>query len=294
MNKLKIDFVSDVACPWCAVGLGALERALETLDGEVQAELHFQPFELNPQMAREGEDIDEHLSKKYGRSPAEFESARKAIRERGAAVGFTFGQRSRIYNTFDAHRLLHFAGLQSAELQHQLKAALLKAYHGEGRDPSDPAVLAAVAAEVGPGQRTHGADPGQRRVRRRSACDRAALAAPGHQLGALGGDQRPPPDPGRPAARGVRAGFARNRCSRLTRLHQAAEQAAQVAQPAGRRLAVRGELVDHLRQHLRQLTGGIALAQAQLPGDLPDGVVAQHVVQLVGADRQVLPAADPR
>ena len=150
MSKaLKIDFVSDVACPWCAVGLGALERALESLDGEVQAELHFQPFELNPQMAREGEDIDEHLAKKYGRSPAEFESARLAIRERGAAVGFSFGQRSRIYNTFDAHRLLHFAGLQSAELQHQLKAALLKAYHGQGRDPSDPAVLADVAAEVG-------------------------------------------------------------------------------------------------------------------------------------------------
>jgi predicted DsbA family dithiol-disulfide isomerase len=150
-KALKIDFVSDVACPWCAVGLGALERALETLHGEVQAELHFQPFELNPQMAREGEDIDEHLSRKYGRSPAEFDAARQAIRERGAAVGFTFGQRSRIYNTFDAHRLLHWAGLQSASLQHRLMAALLQAYHGQGRDPSDPAVLADVAAEVGLG-----------------------------------------------------------------------------------------------------------------------------------------------
>jgi predicted DsbA family dithiol-disulfide isomerase len=148
-KSLKIDFVSDVACPWCAVGLGALERALETLEGEVQAELHFQPFELNPQMAREGEDIDEHLSRKYGRSPAEFETARQAIRERGAAVGFTFGQRSRIYNTFDAHRLLHWAGLQSAQMQHSLKTALLQAYHGQGRDPSDPAVLAEVAAGVG-------------------------------------------------------------------------------------------------------------------------------------------------
>jgi predicted DsbA family dithiol-disulfide isomerase len=148
-KTLKIDFVSDIACPWCAVGLGALERALETLDGEVQAELHFQPFELNPQMAREGEDIDEHLSRKYGRTPAEFDAARQTIRERGAAVGFTFGQRSRIYNTFDAHRLLHWAGLQDAGLQHRLKAALLQAYHGQGRDPSDPAVLADVAAEAG-------------------------------------------------------------------------------------------------------------------------------------------------
>ncbi|MDE1949654.1 MAG: DsbA family oxidoreductase [Burkholderiales bacterium] len=146
-QPLKIDFISDVACPWCAVGLASLERALERLDGAVPVELRFQPFELNPQMGPEGEDIDEHLVKKYGGTPAQFEASRAALRERGAAVGFEFGHRERIHNTFDAHRLLHWAGLEGR--QHELKHALLVAYHGQGRDPSDPAVLVDVAQSVG-------------------------------------------------------------------------------------------------------------------------------------------------
>ena len=149
MKTLQIDFVSDVACPWCAVGLGALERAAEALRGEVELEWRFQPFELNPNMAPEGEDVDEHLQRKYGRTKEQFAAARQAIRERGAAVGFNFGERTRIWNTFDAHRLLHWAGLEGAAKQHALKAALLRAYHGDGRNPSDPEVLASVAAEVG-------------------------------------------------------------------------------------------------------------------------------------------------
>jgi predicted DsbA family dithiol-disulfide isomerase len=149
MKTLQIDFVSDVACPWCAVGLGALERAAEALRGEIVLELRFQPFELNPNMAPEGEDVDEHLQRKYGRTKEQFAAARQAIRERGAAVGFSFGERTRIWNTFDAHRLLHWAGLEGAAQQHALKAALLRAYHGEGRNPSDPEVLASLAAEVG-------------------------------------------------------------------------------------------------------------------------------------------------
>ena len=149
MKTLQIDFVSDVACPWCAVGLGALERAAEALRGEVELDLRFQPFELNPDMAPEGEDVDEHLQRKYGRTKEQFAAARQAIRERGAAVGFSFGERTRIWNTFDAHRLLHWAGLEGASRQHALKAALLQAYHGEGRNPSDPEVLADVAAQVG-------------------------------------------------------------------------------------------------------------------------------------------------
>jgi predicted DsbA family dithiol-disulfide isomerase len=148
-KTLKIDFVSDVACPWCAVGLSALDRAAERLAGEVELDMHFRPFELNPQMAPEGEDVDEHLARKYGRTKEEFAAARAAIRERGAAVGFTFGERSRIWNTFDAHRLLHWAGLEGAAKQHALKMALLQAYHGEGRNPSDPEVLASVVASVG-------------------------------------------------------------------------------------------------------------------------------------------------
>lgn len=148
-KTLKIDFVSDVACPWCAVGLSALDRAAERLAGEVELDMHFRPFELNPQMAPEGEDVDEHLSRKYGRTKEQFAAARAAIRERGAAVGFTFGERSRIWNTFDAHRLLHWAGLEGPAKQHALKMALLTAYHGEGRNPSDPEVLASVVASVG-------------------------------------------------------------------------------------------------------------------------------------------------
>ena len=132
MNSLKIDFVSDVSCPWCAIGLASLERALERLDGEVTAQLRFEPFELNPGMAPGGQDITEHLTQKYGSTPQQQKTARDAIRARGAAVGFDFREegRGRIYNTFNAHRLLHWAGLVGAARQHALKKALLTAYFG--------------------------------------------------------------------------------------------------------------------------------------------------------------------
>lgn len=145
---MRIDFVSDVACPWCAVGLHGLERALERLGTDVPVELHFQPFELNPDLGPEGRDIVEYLGAKYGKSPAEIEATQAQIRERGAAVGFAFGPRTRTWNTFDAHRLLHWAGLQGAAPQRALKHALLTAYHGEGRNPGAAEVLrdAAVAA----------------------------------------------------------------------------------------------------------------------------------------------------
>ncbi|MFK3650436.1 DsbA family oxidoreductase [Lysobacter enzymogenes] len=147
--KVKIDFVSDVVCPWCAVGLNSLEQAIARLDGEVEVELHFQPFELNPQMAAEGERIDEHLAHKYGLGAEQLARNREALRERGAAVGFRFGERDRIFNTFDAHRLLHWAGTQSADAERALKHALLKAYFTDGRDVSSREVLAAVAGEAG-------------------------------------------------------------------------------------------------------------------------------------------------
>ncbi|MCD0423027.1 DsbA family oxidoreductase [Rubrivivax sp. JA1024] len=147
MKRLHIDFVSDVVCPWCAIGLASLERALENLAGEIEADIEVRPFELNPDMAPEGEAIDEHLQRKYGGAPEQFAAVRRTLAERGAAVGFTFGERTRIWNTFDAHRLLHWAGLEGRALD--LKRALLAAYHGEGRNPSDPEVLAQVAAGVG-------------------------------------------------------------------------------------------------------------------------------------------------
>ena len=146
---MKIDFVSDIACPWCAVGLNSLERALERLGDEVSVQLHFQPFELNPQMPPEGEDTAQHLARKYGLSPDQLAKNREALRERGASVGFTFGERPRIWNTFDAHRLLHWAGLVGAERQRALKHALLGAYHTDGDNPGDAAVLLRAAKQAG-------------------------------------------------------------------------------------------------------------------------------------------------
>ena len=147
---MKIDFVSDIACPWCAVGLNALEIALKRIGSDVPVELHFQPFELNPQMSPEGEDAVAYLSAKYGISAEQIARNQAAIRERGAAVGFSFGTRGRVWNTFDAHRLLHWAGEEGpAGAQRALKHALLQAYHGQGHNPSDAEVL--VAAAVGAG-----------------------------------------------------------------------------------------------------------------------------------------------
>ena len=148
---MKIDFVSDIACPWCAIGLSALEQAVARLDGTVPVALHFEPFELNPQMPPEGEEIVAHLTRKYGITPEQCEVNAEAIRQRGETVGFTFGKgkRRRTYNTFDAHRLLHWAGLEGASRQRDLKHALLRAYFTDGENPSDHALLARVAGEAG-------------------------------------------------------------------------------------------------------------------------------------------------
>ena len=147
---MKIDFVSDIACPWCAVGLNALELALQRIGGDIPVELHFQPFELNPQMGPQGEDAVAYLSAKYGISAEQIARNQAAIRERGAAVGFSFGTRARVWNTFDAHRLLHWAGVEGADgAQRALKHALLQAYHGQGHNPSDAEVLVAAAASAG-------------------------------------------------------------------------------------------------------------------------------------------------
>lgn len=149
MTALRIDFVSDVVCPWCAIGLASLDQALQRLGGEVQADIHFQPFELNPQMPQEGEGIAEHLQRKYGLTDAQLAENQERIRQRGAELGFTFDMnaRGRTYNTFDAHRLLHWAGREGK--QSELKHALLRAYFSEGRNVSDRGTLVAIAAGVG-------------------------------------------------------------------------------------------------------------------------------------------------
>jgi predicted DsbA family dithiol-disulfide isomerase len=147
-TALKIDFVSDVSCPWCVIGLRALEQALERI-GDGGAAIHFQPFELNPQMPAEGQDIAEHLAQKYGSTREQLLRNQENIRARGAELGFTFdmSKRSRVYNTFDAHRLLHWAEVEGR--QRELKRALFAAYFTEGRNPSDHEVLIDVAAQAG-------------------------------------------------------------------------------------------------------------------------------------------------
>ena len=151
--KLRIDFVSDIACPWCAIGLASLSEALERCSTEIEAELHFQPFELNPDMAPEGEDVGEHLARKYGSTPERQAEMREMIAARGAAVGFRFNPRgrSRIVNTFKAHRLLHWAGLQGATQQFALKRELLEACHGRDERVDHDEVLLAVVARAGLG-----------------------------------------------------------------------------------------------------------------------------------------------
>ena len=149
--SLKIDFVSDISCPWCAIGLAALEQALVSVHDEVVANIHVQPFELNPAMPAGGHDITEHLTQKYGSTPEQQAKIRATIAQRGADVGFTFSPdgRGRIYNTFDAHRLLHWAGLESAAQQLALKKALLVACHSQRQAMDSPEVLLAAVAQVG-------------------------------------------------------------------------------------------------------------------------------------------------
>lgn len=148
---IKIDFVSDVACPWCAVGLKSLEAAMARVGDGLKVELRFQPFELNPQMSAEGEDAVEHLTRKYGITAEQAARNGEAIRARGAELDFEFrmDRRTQVYNTFDAHRLLHWAQSQGEGRQLALKHALLRAYFTDGQDVSSAGVLARLAVEAG-------------------------------------------------------------------------------------------------------------------------------------------------
>jgi predicted DsbA family dithiol-disulfide isomerase len=148
-TPLRIDFVSDVACPWCVIGLRSLKRALEAVGDKVQVEIHFQPFELNPDMPLEGENTTEHVTRKYGSNPERSAAARNAIRENGEALGFDFNYNSdsRIWNTFDAHRLIHWAGLEGRQME--MKEALFVANFTQQQATSDPDVLVEAAKAAG-------------------------------------------------------------------------------------------------------------------------------------------------
>src|SRR5262245_52779691 len=148
-QPVRIDFVSDIACPWCVIGLRGLLQALDALRDEVTAEIHLQPFELNPNMAPQGENTFEHVRAKYGSTPERSAAARQVLKERGAAVGFAFNYspESRIWNTFDAHRLLHWAQLEGRQLE--LKQALFKSTFTDQRPSNDVEALVDAAAEAG-------------------------------------------------------------------------------------------------------------------------------------------------
>jgi predicted DsbA family dithiol-disulfide isomerase len=149
---IKIDYVSDIACPWCAVGLGGLEIALKNIGETIPVEIHFQPFELNPQMPPGGQEVFEHLMQKYGKTEAQVRATQQDIKARAAAVGYPFHPEGRkhVYNTFDAHRLLHWAGLEhSPAAQHRLKRELLITYFQLAVDLDDQNNLIAAVERAG-------------------------------------------------------------------------------------------------------------------------------------------------
>lgn len=146
---LRIDIVSDVVCPWCIIGYKQLMKALEAVSGQFEPTIHWHPFELNPDMPEEGQDLREHVAMKYGTSPAQSSGARSRLTQLGESLGFRFDyyEGMRMVNTFRAHQLLHWAGLVG--VQTELKLALFSAFFSERKDVSRPDVLVAAAASVG-------------------------------------------------------------------------------------------------------------------------------------------------
>ncbi len=146
-TPLHIDFIADISCPWCAIGLRSLEQGIAALHGSVPLTLRLQPFELNPGMPQGGEPIADYVARKSGAGPDELAARQALIRARAAEVGYDFRARTHVFNTFDAHRLLHQAGLEGRAFE--LLRALLEAYHVRGENLARHEVLAAAAAEAG-------------------------------------------------------------------------------------------------------------------------------------------------
>lgn len=148
-NHLKIDIVSDVSCPWCIIGYQSISKALMQLAPQISASISWLPFELNPAMPAEGEDLGEHLHKKYGSTKTDLEQTRSMITSRGEMLGFQFNfqENGRIYSTFNAHRLLYWA--RQFGKQTELKLALFGLYFTVGGNPGNTEQLVKTAAEVG-------------------------------------------------------------------------------------------------------------------------------------------------
>ncbi|MBO9576769.1 MAG: DsbA family oxidoreductase [Sphingobium sp.] len=148
-KAVTIDIVSDITCPWCAIGLRGLEEGLKRASDAVDATIRFHPFELNPDMPPEGRNMVEHLGERLGASPDQLAASRDTLKAKAAELDFVMAQgpESRIYNTFDAHRLLAWA--QPSGKQHALERALFEAYFSQGQDLGDPDVLIAAAVKAG-------------------------------------------------------------------------------------------------------------------------------------------------
>ncbi|WP_035266129.1 DsbA family protein [Ahrensia sp. 13_GOM-1096m] len=146
-EPLRIDIVSDVMCPWCIIGYRQLSAALEA--SGTAHEVHWHPFELNPQMPAEGQNTREHIMEKYGSTPEQSEQSRQQMKALGDSLGFDFAwtDDSRMHNTFNTHQLLHWADTQGR--RHDLKMALFTAHFTDQRNLSDDNVLADIAAEIG-------------------------------------------------------------------------------------------------------------------------------------------------
>jgi predicted DsbA family dithiol-disulfide isomerase len=149
---LRIDIVSDVVCPWCIIGLKQVKKALTLVGRDLTVETHWHPFQLNPNMPPEGEDTAEHIARKYGSTPEQSRANRQRLSDIGDSVGFAFnyGDGMRIYNTFNAHKLLTIFGSERGwKAQTELKMALFKAYFQDRRDVSDTEVLCDIAEAQG-------------------------------------------------------------------------------------------------------------------------------------------------
>jgi predicted DsbA family dithiol-disulfide isomerase len=146
---LRIDIVSDVVCPWCIIGYKQLQLALTQMKGAFAVDIHWQPFELNPHMPAQGQELREHIAEKYGTSPEQSRAARERLTALGEALGFNFDYYDgmRIYNTFHAHQLLHWAAQQGK--QTELKLALFEAFFSRRENVDDVHLLSVVAARVG-------------------------------------------------------------------------------------------------------------------------------------------------
>jgi predicted DsbA family dithiol-disulfide isomerase len=148
-EKLKIDIVSDVVCPWCTIGYKRLEKAISELGIEDQIEIEWQPFELNPNMTVEGQNLNEHITEKYGSTIEQQNQSKQQMTEAGSELGFKFDyfDDMRMVNTFNAHVLLEYA--KDFGKQTELKMALTKAFFSDRKDVSKKNILKEALLEVG-------------------------------------------------------------------------------------------------------------------------------------------------